>query len=423
MSPYSASVARRGVAPRDGPYSWLSPVRASGMVHVLPWAAVGRLPIGMVGLALLLFIQQRTGDYADAGLAVGVFGAANSVGAVVQGRLMDRHGVVGVTWCCGTVHGLAVFGVVAAGAADGGLAVVLVPAALAGLTFPQISTAMRTLWGTLLPDEHARRRAYAFESVVVEGLVLVGPTLVSLVAGLESVGWALVVTALLCLAGTQGFALSARTLLSVQADQASTAGLLGAFGAFGVHVLAMASFFSTGMCLGVLQIAVPGAVGGRDAAASAGYLLTAFGVGSVIGGAVYGVGRWRSSPPSRLMRLQVLLAVLVLPMAAVRGPALLTGALLVAGCLFAPVLVTVAVLLDDVAPAGTANEAYTVAITANVLGAATGNALGGLLLGSVHSTAPLFLCAAGAPVLGAVVTAAGARALNRPPTLECPSRP
>jgi predicted MFS family arabinose efflux permease len=416
VSPPQASAPEREEAP--GHTSYLGLVRTPGVGRVLPWAAVGRLPIGMAGLALLLFVQRQTGSYADAGLVAGVFGAANSVGAVAQGRLMDRGGPVRIVAVCGAVHGLALLGVIAAGAARTGPGTIAVPAALAGLTFPQITAAMRTLWGSLLPGEPQRRRAYAFESVVVEGLILLGPTLVGLVSGATTAAWGLAVVALLSLLGTQGFAFSLRTRLPAPARSTAPAGLLGAFGSGAVLIAAVLSFFSTGVSIGVLQIAVPAFVGGRSAAASAGFLLTAFSIGSVIGGVAYGAGRWRSSPASRLIGLQAALAVLVALTATAREPAVMAAVLLTAGCLFSPVLITVSVLLDDIAPAGSTNEAYTAVITANVLGAAGGNTLGGVLLGAVHSPVPAFACAAAAPALGACVAAAGARALRRPPTVK-----
>src|SRR5215212_6244084 len=53
-------------------------------------SAVGTMPIGMFGLAILLLAEDTTVSFAVAGRVVGAFGLGNAVGAVAQGRLMDR---------------------------------------------------------------------------------------------------------------------------------------------------------------------------------------------------------------------------------------------------------------------------------------------------------------------------------------------
>src|SRR3954447_21543829 len=53
---------------------------------------LGRLPIAMIGLALLLYVQRRTGSYAPAGLVSAGALVGVAVGSVTQGRLMDRFG-------------------------------------------------------------------------------------------------------------------------------------------------------------------------------------------------------------------------------------------------------------------------------------------------------------------------------------------
>ena len=55
-------------------------------------SALGALPIGMFGLAILLLARDTTGSFASAGRVVAAFGLANALGAVAQGRLMDRLG-------------------------------------------------------------------------------------------------------------------------------------------------------------------------------------------------------------------------------------------------------------------------------------------------------------------------------------------
>jgi MFS family permease len=52
----------------------------------------GSMPIGMFTLGILLLVRDANGSFAVAGRVVGAFAAANALGAVAQGRLMDRYG-------------------------------------------------------------------------------------------------------------------------------------------------------------------------------------------------------------------------------------------------------------------------------------------------------------------------------------------
>src|SRR4051794_41323984 len=58
----------------------------------LVFSIAGSMPIGMYGLAILLLVRDANGSFAVAGRVVGAFGLANALGAVVQGRPMDRLG-------------------------------------------------------------------------------------------------------------------------------------------------------------------------------------------------------------------------------------------------------------------------------------------------------------------------------------------
>src|SRR5438094_30063 len=74
----------------------LSDYRAALTTPDMAWpvfsSVLARLPIAMIGLSALLYVQRETGSFATAGLvsASGLVGVA--LGAVAQGRLIDRFG-------------------------------------------------------------------------------------------------------------------------------------------------------------------------------------------------------------------------------------------------------------------------------------------------------------------------------------------
>src|SRR5919199_1296031 len=87
----------------------------------------------MYGLAILLLVREANGSFAVAGRVVGAFGLANALGAVVQGRLMDRFGQPPVLRRAAAGHvAMLVALVVAAAAVASPAAAVLAAAAIAG---------------------------------------------------------------------------------------------------------------------------------------------------------------------------------------------------------------------------------------------------------------------------------------------------
>ena len=62
-----------------------------GRVGVLLLAAlVARLPIGINGLAVVLFLREETGSFSIAGAVAGGLALGVGVGAPLLGRLVDR---------------------------------------------------------------------------------------------------------------------------------------------------------------------------------------------------------------------------------------------------------------------------------------------------------------------------------------------
>ncbi|MGH2763535.1 MAG: MFS transporter, partial [Thermoleophilaceae bacterium] len=68
-------------------------LRTPGVALVVLATLIGRLPIGISGLAILLYVREVSGSYAAAGLCAGALALGSAIGAPFQGRLVDRRGV------------------------------------------------------------------------------------------------------------------------------------------------------------------------------------------------------------------------------------------------------------------------------------------------------------------------------------------
>src|SRR5215475_9829385 len=70
--------------------TWSSWPRSARFLFIA--SLVARLPLAMLGIALLVDAQHLTGSFADAGVVAAVYGIALGVGAPILGRLIDRRG-------------------------------------------------------------------------------------------------------------------------------------------------------------------------------------------------------------------------------------------------------------------------------------------------------------------------------------------
>ena len=83
-----------------------------GVRPVLVAAFVGRLPIGMMSLSIVLLVSQETGSYATAGAVAASQALAGAISSPLLGRLIDRVGQTPVLVFCGLGFPVAVAGLI-----------------------------------------------------------------------------------------------------------------------------------------------------------------------------------------------------------------------------------------------------------------------------------------------------------------------
>src|SRR5207249_3613874 len=76
--------------------------RTPQVSRLVPAAMIGRAPVGMTALALVLVIRHLGESYATAGLVVAAYAVSAGVTAPLIGRLIDRAGQTRVLLACGT---------------------------------------------------------------------------------------------------------------------------------------------------------------------------------------------------------------------------------------------------------------------------------------------------------------------------------
>ncbi|MER6455084.1 MFS transporter [Streptomyces sp900105245] len=188
--------------------------------RLLVASVAGRLPLGMVPVALILAARSDGHSLATASMLAALYGVAPAVGLPLLGRLAD---VRGLPLPCHL--GAALVAAALAALALGGTSHLLVAAlcaVLAGAGCPPLEGGLRSLWPAVLPDAAHVRTAYALDSSTQEIVYVAGPALAVAVATWLSPAWALALAAAAALVGSVVFATArpARAWRAVTAAQA-----------------------------------------------------------------------------------------------------------------------------------------------------------------------------------------------------------
>lgn len=343
-------------------------------------SALARLPIAMTTLAVLLYTQRATGSYAVAALVSAGALAGESLGAVGQGRLMDRVGPTRPLLLAAALYAVAGGALVVAIETGAPLAALVGVAALSGLVRPAMPGASRALWARLVPPGPKRDAAYGYEAISLEVFFILGPALAAFLVTAPWPGTGLAAALTGMVVGTSIFALSR----PVRAQQPSAAGpsvgVLGALARPGMRTVALASL-GFGLVIGSVEVGVPAVATAVGSATLGGVLLSAWSVTSVLAGILYSLAPWPRPLHLRLPFLLAAFAVCVAAMALI-GPLgslpVLVVAMLAAGALITPQVTAHSLGVELAAPAGTSTEGFGWIVTAAVLGISTGQVLAGV---------------------------------------------
>ena len=344
-------------------------------------AVVGRLPIAAVSLSTILLVRAETGSFAIAGLVEASSTIAAAASLPVQGRLVDRLGQTRVLLVAGVLNPIFLIALVVTAKAGAPPATLATVGALSGATIPALSACMRTLWAGLVPDPVLRQSAFALDAVLLEVAFVVGPLGTTALVALGSPSLAVIANAAFAAAGTLIFALS-RASRSWR-GRPSGAGWAGPLRSTGIAALALVEL-GVGAAIGAMEISTTALATVEGSPGLAGALIAVQAGASMTGGLWYGSRRHRAGAGDRYARLCLLLACGFAPLLLASSIASAVPLMALSGFAFAPLGAVLYMLVDELAPAGTATEASTWILTALVAGVAAGTGVGGALVSGGH---------------------------------------
>jgi predicted MFS family arabinose efflux permease len=374
-------------------------LRSPQAARVLTASLVGRLPLGAAPLALLVFARE-TMTLAAAGLLVGGYTAGVAVGGPALARAADRWRQPPVMWVAVTVSSLGFLAVLSGPV----LWVAVLAAVCAGLGSPPFEPGLRVLWRDLLP-EGLVRSAYTLDIAVQEMIFVVGPLVTLAAVGFAGPRAGVAAAALVQFAGVVWFvsAPAVRDWRGVPAPRHWA----GPLRSVRMRVLLVAILF-VGTGVGSFIVAVTAYAETVRSSSWAGWLLTAQGVGALIGG-LWWARLALADNPRRLPRIAMVMAAGYLPLLIQPNPAAMLFLVGICGLALPPLLTDTFLSVDQTAPEGTAAEAFAWVATAFSVGSAAGSALTGVLLDASGSPTAGFAVAPLAVLLGAAAFALAPR--------------
>ena len=393
--------------------SYRALLRIVGPAYILV-AFLGRIPLAMSQLGVLVLVSEATGRYGVGGAAAGILAISNAVGSPIFGTLSDRIGqrpVVLVQSLAGAAGLAGIVAVTDPGASQG---LIFAMAALAGFALPQVGPLARVRWRPITRDKHDQRRlvdaAFSYEGAADEASFVLGPAMIGLLAIVAAPAGALLAAAVLLAIFGSWFAIHPTSALVARRTVAAGAGSDPLWtGVFTVLVLAQ---LCIGMIFGSVQTGTTVLATAEGQAGLAGLIHAVLGIGSVIAGlAITGLPE-RILYATRMAVAAFGLLVLAAPLLLVDSLPALVAVIALLGFAVAPYMISNFALAGILVPVHRVSTAMTLLAGATGIGYALGAALAGRLADENGHTAA-FAVTVSAAALAVVISLGSNAALKR----------
>ncbi|WP_354642001.1 MFS transporter [Kitasatospora camelliae] len=354
-------------------------LRTPGAWTFLVPAFAARLPYAMLSLGIVLLVLETHGSYGTAGTVAAVSAVAQALVGPQTGRLADRYGQTAVLLPSVAVHALSVGALIALALGHAPVWALLLAAAPAGASVPQIGAMVRARWVAKLADNPpVLNTAFAFESVTDEFTFVVGPVLATGIATAVTPAAGLIAEAALTVAGGLAFAAQRRTAPVLKVPAAG-ARRVSALASPGVRLL-VGAFLGVGTVFGAMQVSVTAFATQVGQPGMNGTVYGIFAGGSMLAGILYGMINWRRSARQRMLGCYALLVLGCSTLWAMPNLTALAVAGLFCGLAIAPTLITGYTLVETLVADGAKTEAFTWLTGAIGLGLAAGSTVAGQLI-------------------------------------------
>ena len=367
---------RAGVADRIRASRYLEIFRIRGARRFSAACFLGRMPMAMVGLGVILVVSAGTGKYAIAGAVSATGSLCYAFVAPQVGRLMDRFGQGRVLRPLIVAFAASSVAFILCAQLSAPLWTLFVTAAMFMSTLPSLGSVVRSRWSALLGDSPLLHTAFSFESVADELIFVTGPALVTILATQVVPVAGIAVAAVLAVTGTLLLIVQRGTEPPAMPRQRRGGRALTTAG---VPVL-MVVFIGLGAMFGTMDVSTVAFASEHHEKALAGLILGTYAVGSATGGLWYGARRWQAPLHRRFLITLAGMVLGVAPLWALPSVPVLFGVIFLSGLSIAPTLIGGFSLIERKVPRRLLTEGMTLLSTAIGVGLAVGPPVAGRLI-------------------------------------------
>ncbi len=371
---------------------------------------LSRFPMAMVGIGIVLMIQELYGEYALAGQVSAVYVIAQAIFGPQIARLIDRLGQARVMRPLLAVSAVNLTGLMAAAVLHADAWVLYVVAGLAGSTIGSMGTLVRARWATVLDSPHDLHTAYSLEGALDEVVFVIGPVLATFLATSVAPAAGLVFPVVAMLVGGYWF-LSQRATEPVPTPRVKGERLPSVLRS-GAMVALVLIFVAVGVVFGASDVATIAFAEEQGNKGAAGLVLAAFAMGSLIAGLGYGARTWVSALWLRFVVTLLGLTVGVSLFIVVTSLQALAVVMFLTGFMIAPTIIGGNGLVQRVVTPQQLTEGLTYVGAAMGVGVSFGASVAGVLIdrSGAHAGFVVVVAAAG---VSALLGLASIRTLRR----------
>ena len=298
---------------------------------------LARLPMSMVGIAMVLAVPEVYGSYALAGQITAVYVIVHSVAAPLLAHLVDRYGQARIMTPALRVAGVGIGGVIAAIAVEAHPAWIFAAAIVAGASIGSVGALVRARWTYVLRDPAEVHTAYSLESALDELVFIVGPVVATVLATGVSPTAGLWLPAVAVLVG--GWLLLSQRHTEPPVVPRAPGAPGGSILRSGGMVVLTLVFAAVGAIFGATDVATVAFAEEQGSKSAAGAVLAVFACGSMLSGLGYGLRHWTSPLWRRFALGVVALAAGVSLFFVVTSLPMLAAVMFVTGFTIAPTII------------------------------------------------------------------------------------
>ncbi len=353
-------------------------LRRPGVIRVVSSQLLARFPFGMMTLVFVLHIYSKTHSYALAGLAVGLETLGVAIGSPLLGRWMASLGVRRLLLAAASVSALSTL-LIGLAPLSGEWLVLL--CFLVGISSPPIQSAVRTVY-PLLVDKRAMGTLYALDASLQELIWVIGPVAATFIAAGFSTTAGVVVMAAIQVTGAIWFTSNREiSTLDIPKSQRRLGGVLR-------QKIVFINAIIGGLLVGSFSGVEVGTVALFDKT-TAGFVIAALSVGSLIGG--FALGRRTKTRYALTKFLAVVTLGYFIVFLMPSSPLWLAASWFIAGLCVAPALGLLGAIIGAAVKTQDAPEAYGWVGSGQTAGYAAAAAVTGFVIDGVSAQASLLV--------------------------------